>query len=325
MTEKSLKTKLILSFLFVGIVPSLVMQANGYYLGEHANDSMDKLAESVAVEIADKIDRNLFERFGDVQAFGLNTVVTDKEQWYKTGADQNRISQAMNNYTVAYGMYYISKFVDLEGKVIAVNDVDLAGKKIDTVGIYSKNYANAQWFKDAVAGKFYTADGMLSGTVVEDVYIDDEVKAAYGDEGLAIGFAAPVKDAEGNVIGVWKNTARFDLVEAIVRDSYNNLEKQGYKTFDLTLLNQEGNIILRYDPAGQGSKEIKRDMSVLLKTKLDPSGLESQKIAVTTKSGHVHGYNSETKTEEVSGLAKFSGALGFKGMPWTAVVRAEEA
>lgn len=325
MTEKSLKTKLIFSFLFVGLVPALVMQANGYYLGEHANDSMDKLAESIAVEIAEKVDRNLFERFGDVQAFGLNTVVNDREQWYKQGANQNQIALAMNNYTIAYGMYYLSKFVDLEGKVIAVNDVDLSGKKIDTAGIYSHNYADEQWFKEAISGKFYTAEGMLSGTVVEDVYIDDEVKATYGDEGLAIGFAAPVKDSTGAVIGVWKNTARFDVVEAILKDSYKNLENEGYKTFDFTLINKEGKIIARYDPSGQGTKEIKRDMSVVLKAKLDPAGLESQTLSKITKSGHIQGFNSETQTDEVSGVAKFSGALGFKGMPWSVVVRAEEA
>jgi hypothetical protein len=37
----------------------------------------DRLRET-AGHLADKVDRNLFERYGDVQAFGLNDVVLER-------------------------------------------------------------------------------------------------------------------------------------------------------------------------------------------------------------------------------------------------------
>ena len=44
--------------------------------------------------------------------------------------------------------------LDLQGKVIAVNDHDAAGKPVDTSFIYQKNFKDAVWFKESLAGNF---------------------------------------------------------------------------------------------------------------------------------------------------------------------------
>ena len=323
---KSLKFKLTLGLLLVGLVPSIILQINSYYLGEVGSSEINKARRMSAVELSDKIDRNLFERYGDVQAFGLNHVILDSASWYKPGEQDNKIVDVMNKYVVAYGMYYTTILVDLTGKVIAVNTMDRAGKKIDTAAIYEINYASAKWFQDAIAGKFYTAPGKLDGTVVEDVYVDEDVKKIYGDEGLTIGFSAPVKDPQGQIIAVWKNTARFDLVESVIQDSYRELEHDGITTAELTLIDGDGNILVDYDPKHSGSSEIRRDMNVILKLNLVKKGVEPAKLAIAGGTGVVaDSMHLRKKVIQVVGYAKFKGALGFIGMPWSILVRSDQA
>jgi len=40
-----------------------------------------KPIQQMAVSIGDTIDRNLFERYGEVQAFGLNAAAANPEYW----------------------------------------------------------------------------------------------------------------------------------------------------------------------------------------------------------------------------------------------------
>lgn len=319
-----LKFKLIFSLAAIGLIPCIVLQINAYYFGKTSSALIDGQLKIIAVEMSDKIDRNLFERYGDVQAFGFNGVIQEKESWYKRSAEESPIVAAMNNYVIAYGMYYLTTLVDLDGKVIAVNTVNREGKEIDTTSLYSVNHTSSKWFKDALEGKFYTAEGALSGTVVDDLYIDGDVKNIYGDEGLALGFTAPVKNAAGEIIAVWRNTARYDLVESIVKDSYPQLKAQGLETSHIELVNQSGQIILNYDPHVSGTTDIRRDMSLILNKKLDQNTFAAANEVLAGKTGVTEEvYDSESQKYEVAGYAKFKGALGFVGMPWSVIVKVE--
>jgi methyl-accepting chemotaxis protein len=213
----SVKWKQIVLYLLVGILPlGVVTYINNVSFKEIQNINASNL-QTGASEIADKVDRNLFERYGDVQAFALNTILRNKDLWYKPGSP---IVDSMNSYVDTYDIYYLTILVDLEGKVIAVNEKDDSGNPISTGHIYSQNYKNADWFQNVVNKKFYisqqgnTGDSGFTGTAITPLHIDEEVKRVYsGDNGMSIGFAAPVYDADGNVFAVWNNYAKFSLVE----------------------------------------------------------------------------------------------------------------
>lgn len=91
----SLKWKQIIMYLMIGMIPlGVVMTINSMSFKEIRNMNASNL-QGVAENIADKIDRNLFERYGDVQAFGLNTILRNREGWYKADSP---IVTAMNSY-----------------------------------------------------------------------------------------------------------------------------------------------------------------------------------------------------------------------------------
>ena len=143
-----------LLFLLAGLVPlSAVLITNNFSFKEIRNINAGNL-QTIAEGIADRVDRNLFERYGDVQAFGLNLVVQNKENWYQK---KSELTTAMNQYVDTYDIYYLTLLVDLKGNVIAVNSRDHEGARIESGGLYEKNYKNVDWFQKAKEGRFYTS------------------------------------------------------------------------------------------------------------------------------------------------------------------------
>lgn len=323
-----LTTKLIMTLFAAGFLPVLIV---GYLalracgdVTNHAGKSTQFLAEN----IADKIDRNLFERYGDVQAFGLNEVVLKRDHWYNPDESQNAIIRRMNQYVRTYGVYYLTLLVDTQGRVIAINSRDQDGKPIQTASLYKKNYRNAPWLQACQAKQFttrmpFTAPGndRATGTFIEDVHIDEDVKKAYpGDDGLALGFTAPVYDARGNVIAYWSNRAKFSLVEHIFQQTYAE-QKARTPGLELTLLDKDGHILIDYDPSKAGSTEIAHDFNVLFKLNLAKKGVEAAKRAVAGMTGFDWSTHARKKIEQAAGYTHLKGAMGYPGMNWAVLAR----
>ena len=172
-------TRLVITLGSVGLLPLLIMA--GFSLRSVVN-----IEEAVRVSLAkssttvlELIDRNLFERYGDVQAFGLNQTLAAQDDWYKVGAQANPVARAMNGYVKLYGFYPLTLAVDLSGRVIAVNDVDAAGKPVapppgtegrtvqaQARGAAEARAALAQLVRDAEAALAEAGDDLeLSGSV----------------------------------------------------------------------------------------------------------------------------------------------------------------
>jgi uncharacterized coiled-coil DUF342 family protein len=320
MNKLSMSKKLILSFLATGLIPVLIVFGLSFVLKSSLSEQVAGNYQAVAVATIDKIERNLFERYGDVQAFGVNAIIADKASWYKVGAANNKIVGVINQYVALYGLYPISMMVDMEGRVVAVNDLDATGKSINTNPLYEKNYKDALWFKKVLAGEFLNTD-LLKGTYVQDVYVDDDLKQIYKEEGLAVGFSSPVFDSTGKPIGVWHNVAGFSLVESILQAQWKELTHNGTnKTSMFTLIKKDGTLISVFDPHGNHDKnEVHRDMNLLLK-----HNLVSDKDQDAIKAVKGNGFSTSTIDKEgvpqITGFAKSEGALGYKGLGWALMV-----
>ncbi len=318
-----IQSKLTVLVVTAGLVPALAIA----FIAWHALGTMAQQTEvqfeRIAWNVVDTIDRNLFERYGDVQAFGLNTAVQERASWYQHGED-SPIVKAMNSYVDTYDIYYLTVLVDLEGKVIAVNTRDDSANPVDTGFIYDQNFANTKWFQDVKGGRFLNSD-VLSGTVVEGLHIDPLVSQIYGDEGLVLGYAAPVRDAQGEVIAIWKNYTKWSLVEDIVASVHVQLEEVGMGSAEVTLLDKQGRVLVDCDPAVNG-KAINRDLrGVIMKLNLAEKGVDSAQQAVAGNNGHGRGLHARKGVWQTSGWAHSTGALGYPGLEWSALVRVSEA
>ncbi len=326
----SFQSRLILWFIVFGFLPALVIAVIAFSAAKGLEAGSLARFQTMAENIADKIDRNLFERYGDVQAFGINNVLLDRTSWYKPGEEANPIVKAMNRYVYAYQCYALTIMVDLNGKVIAVNSSDQDAHPINTESFYENNYSEEPWFKACAAGQFttkmpFTAPGndTSTGTYIEDIHIDPDMKALYPEsDGLTISFSAPVFDNEGEIIAYWSNCTKFSLVEGIVASSYAAAKDMGLPQTEITVLDSVGNIIVDYDPTVQKTEDVVHDMEVLLKFNLADKGVEAAQEAVAGKTGALWSYHARKQITQAAGYTHLRGALGFPGMNWSVLVRA---
>ena len=80
------------------------------------------------------------------------------------GSDKNKVAATANRYANLYGFYLLSYVVDLEGRVVAVNDKDPAGKPIDTAAVSEKFQERGMVSEASLAGRF-TKSVSLDGTI----------------------------------------------------------------------------------------------------------------------------------------------------------------
>ena len=322
--------KLVTLFLIFGVIPMAAVGMIAYNAGEDMKAGVGLRFQTSAEELANKIDRNLSERYGDVQAFGYNDAVHRISQWYDP-TPFNSISRVMNKYSAAYGIYDLLIMVDTRGDVIAVNFKDPQGKPINSRFIFNKNYSQAPWFKALSNGEFttkqpFTAPGNdnWTGTYIEDAHIDQDVAKATGGDGYVMGFSAPVYNDVGQVVAYWTNRTSMRGVEEMFQDTYANMKALGFPGSEVTLLDSEGRVLVDFDPMTHASEEVTRNFDVLMKLNLAEKGVEAAQQAVAGKSGSLTATHARKQIEQVSGYTHLVGANGFPGMNWGVMVRVPE-
>jgi methyl-accepting chemotaxis protein len=313
----SVKTRLVIFFTLFGVVPALVLLAVYFSFRDSIEEAYRTPMKETAVAVSDVIDRNLFERYGDVQAFGVNAAAWSPDNWRKPTTD-NPLVAAINSYMTNYGLYRVMLYVDTKGDVLAVNTVDPTGKALDTGAIYQMNFAQTEWFRRAMAGDFLNGRNGLTGTVVLQPAANPVIGGLYGDDGFTIAFAAPVKNLAGERLGVWVNFADFGLVEEIASTFYKSLKAQGLASAKLVVLDDAGKMLVNLDPTTQG-ETYKRDLEGLSKRNLVTEGFEPATAAIKGERGVTVAADFASGTQSAVGYTKSVGAYTYPGLNWSVV------
>lgn len=289
-------------------------------------DAFREPVRHAAVSMNDTIDRNLFERYGDVQAFSLNSAATDPANW-KNPDQPNSLIQAMNGYMTGYGIYKSMMLVDNQGDVLAINTVDSTGKPLATDEIYKTNFADSTWFRKASSGDFLKGTNGLTGTAVEGPAFNAMIAELSGGDGYVMTFAAPVKNANGETIGIWVNFADFGLVEEIVAAFYQAAVANGMEKTEITVLDSKGRVIVDFDPISRNGNTYERDRKVIGKLNLVDLGVDAAVLAAAGRTGAIDSLHARKKVVQVAGFHRSGGAYNYPGLGWSILVRipADEA
>lgn len=318
-----LASKLVLAFLIFGLVPAIIISVASMNGLAKMRQKEEGAITSASVTLMSRVERNLFERYGDVQAFGLNTQFHDKSLWYRKDAD-NPLSTLMNRYLTTYAtIYYMTMMVDTKGRVTAISTKDDTGKPVDVSRFLTRDFSNEAWFQKVSKGEFLeNKEKTITGTWVDDVHKDSDMAEIFGSDGLTIGYAAPVRDSSGKVIGYWRNYTKLDLVADIFKEGTRELADSGYKHIDAMMLNKDGLILAKYDSTNQ---KFNPNPQIILSSNLLKDGDRGAESAIAGKTGALESRNPKTKQSQVTGYTQSKGALGYPGLGWSTLVKVPTA
>ena len=299
---KSIRTKLLIAFVVIGLVPIIVLSWTTYQRAssELIAEKGDFLEEA-AIEAIDKIDRNLFERYGDVQAYASNP---------KSLGEPDEVTDTINTFTTIYGIYDLMIVVDLDGTVLAANTVDGFGEAIDTSPLIGRPVRGEDWFDAIVGGQVAPGE-----TFYTDLAEDPWVAEIYGTRGLALDYSAPIYDAEGNIVRIWSNRASWErIVTDIMIQQREQLAGLRITTVETQILSTAGVLLDDIDP------------SSILELNLADAGLAAAQLTTGEQiSGYTEENNLRTGVSQITGFAQGQGAYTFEGYDWSALVRQDRS
>jgi len=292
--------------------------------------------QSSASNIQDKVDRNLFERYGDVQAFALNDV-THRDLEHLTPSEYEHMVEALNGYITGYGCYSLSLIVDPVGNIVAVNTVAADGKPLPkTSELIGQSVADSNWFQQLKAGHYTTGQqsGMLTGTFVEAPHINPLVQATYGNRAPAwnMSYSAPIGNVDSNeFFGYWHNLFAADAIEEIAASEYQHMSDQGMPSAEITLINPKGEIVIDIDPGTHKNTNNQRED--LFKINLVTAGVALAKDGVDPSKPATGSMLSRHKRKsdtlghdyiQAGAYARSQPVLGYIGSGLTTLVRVDK-
>ncbi len=296
---KSLKLKLAICFLAVAVIPLLVVGVSAYNATSRATiASVANTLQEKSIQSLDKIYRNLFERYGDVQAFAFNPQAL---------GTSDELNKALNFYTKTYGCYDLMVVCDAEGKILASNTVDYSGKAIDTKSLVGRSVKGEKWFEDCMDGTI-----KQGATFYSDAERDRLVSEFIKDAGLTLNFSAPIFDESGKPVRVWSNRASFQRTAGQVLEESRAIAAENGIEMETLLISKTGLALDGFD-----AHEI-------LKLNLAGQGSICAKAVTEGKSGFAFEKNFQSQASQISAYATSEGALGFPGYGWGVLSRQSE-
>ncbi len=297
----TIKQKMTLVLLSTPLVLALVLTYfSAVKVVEGYNNPKAAIAKRTSDAVLDKIDRNFYERFGDVQAFAYNRLavgLVDKTADATAPVSRRDAQNFMNTMTAYYVLYDLMMIVDLNGNVVMTNTLDKSGKGISTSSLRYKNYASTEWFKSCTSGA-----GPEGGAWYSDFTRNEDVAKIYGSKGYGMGFAAPIKNENGRVVGIWYNFANWgEVTQGIRKEAYAQLKAE--EPTSLILISDNQNRVIDADD------ESLIDNSLVL----DSAKLNAGEGVVESAGSQ---YNS---ADYINGWATAHGAYIYKGKNWNAV------
>lgn len=293
---KSLKIKLLVWFLLLGVTPTAIVGYCAYAKSRTTIENLAKRrAELISQELMDKIDATMAERNGDIQLFaGLKTARGEGEE----------ISRYMDRFVDLYNCYDLMIVADLEGKIVAVNSKAFDGSALDTASLIGTSVVGEPWFERARAEKV-PASGAFCFDVARDARVQKSTKA----DGDCVVFSAPIADAEGKTVRVWGNFCSVDrAISGILEAAKKDNVERGFN-ITLNLLSKNGLVL------------IDEDRAIELELNLAEKGLQAAQMIKANKNGSIVEKHLRTGQLQVNGVACSEETNGFTGLGWGVLVR----
>ena len=191
----NLRTKATVLAVLISTIPVVVIGGAAYYFSSRSLDeSIRAIPQQKASVIANKLNRFVYERYGDIQVLSNHPIFTNRKvQSVMSQAERESI---LNEYAKSYGVYNLIAFADLDGNTPIRSTITADP---------APNIKERDFFKNALStGKpFISQPGRSTVTKKVSLFI-----------------SAPVKElGSDKPIGVVRTRMPIEKLEDVVKDS----------------------------------------------------------------------------------------------------------
>lgn len=190
--KRSLRNKAIIFAIALGTLPVIGCGTLAYNLNnKNIVRSTIQYQESRAASLSDKINRFLFERYGDIQIIANLPILNNSNEATRITFQEKQA--LLNKYVQIYGVYDSIAAFDINGNLI----VQSSGKPL-------LNHKGREYFQQFIQTS-------------QPVITNPEISKSTGE--FVVYFAAPIKDVNtGKLIGVVRSRMPVKYVEAVAAD-----------------------------------------------------------------------------------------------------------
>jgi methyl-accepting chemotaxis protein len=283
----SFKTKATLLAISLGIAPIAAVGSITYVQIQNTlQQQTTKAQKNRAVAIADKLNRFIFERNGDIQVLASLPFLANPKVAAVTPIGEK--SLVLDGFIKSYGAYDSIAAFDLQGNLI----VQSSGEPL------TKNHFKRQYFQDALK----TGKAVIS---------EPEVSRYTGK--LSLFFAAPIKNGAGQIVGVVRTRTPIDRLELQLKDfqtthdDHHILDRRTGKIF----ISSNGDYINKSE-----------DKDIV--TAREKGDLVRHKTVINHTAGTPVNPNDNGNHVELMTAAPFNKIEGMAQLPWTAIAVVDE-
>ncbi len=202
----SLRSKATLLAVMISTIPVVAIGSVTYYFSSRSLDEQIRESQLQKTNtIANKINRFIYERYGDIQVLANHPIFTNRKA--QSVINQAEREAVLNDYAKVYGVYNLIAFADLEGNTPIRSTIT-----DDPV----PNIKESDFFKMALStGKpFISQPGKSTATKKVSLYLSSPVKEIGSDK----------------LIGVVRTRMPIEKLEDVVKDGVS--EDQEYHLID---------------------------------------------------------------------------------------------
>jgi methyl-accepting chemotaxis protein PixJ len=198
-SKLGIKQKAAIFSILIGTLPVLTIGATAYHVANQSiTQQITEVEKAEAVTIADKVNKFMFERYGDIQVLANLPILTNPKVRSVTTVDEK--NAVLDKAAETYGVYDSIAVFDLKGNAM----LQSKGKALD-------NHGDRSYFKEVVK----------TGQVVIS-----EVSISKSTGQKVIHFAAPIKEkGTGQIIAVIRSRLPLKSLAASTIGTENRREE----------------------------------------------------------------------------------------------------
>jgi methyl-accepting chemotaxis protein len=265
-------------------------------LQQHENQRIREISGGITEEIS----AQLYERYGDVQAFATNYALQI--------GDAEEAAKSLDQYVKLYGVYDLILITKLDGTYFSSNQNDSKGKPIEWKRLKGANFSQEAWFKPTLERQ-WTKDERsgYDGSYVGEPENSSILEKLTGSKKWTVTFSTLINDENGKAKYLLTNYSNSTWVSEAFSNAVRTARAQNYSHVDFALIGPQGKVYYSYHGLADSEKEdsrIEADINAyeLLKGTAPELGTKAGDLILNARSlnredPHVLGYETFENTK----------------------------